>query len=460
MPASDDTPLTQRDRAVIWHPATHFGDLELSPPVPIESARGVWLRDESGRQILDGIGSWWTSIHGHAHPMIVEAIQRQVAKLDHVMFAGFTHRPAIELAERLLAIAPRDEQVRYGKVFYSDCGSASVEVALKLSYQSRVLRGQTDKRRFAALQHSYHGETLGALAVCGSSDWREPFGSLLHDALYLPVPRYAEHEQADFERSVDDPSRALGADSPEADAAVALLEAHASELSALIVEPLVQCASRMTMHGVGFYRRLVDTCRRLDIHVIADEIAVGFARTGKFFASEWAGCAPDLMCLSKGLSGGVLPLAATLIREGFEDDFKGDPSRSFAHSHTFTGNPITCAAALASLDIFEHEQTLARLPARIEHMQRLRRELVERHPQQIIESRQAGLVAALTVDRERGPANKRVSLGLRRAALERGVLLRPLHDTIYWMPALNIEAEPLELLARVTSEVIDEVIER
>ena len=452
-----ESDLSRRDRAVVWHPATHFGDLERNPPVPIRAAKGLWLEDESGRQILDGIGSWWTSIHGHGHPKIVAAIQEQVARLDHVMFAGFTHEPAIELAERLLAMAPSDDHVRYGKVFYSDCGSASVEVALKLSYHSRILRGQTQRRRFAALHHSYHGETLGALAVCGASDWREPFGPLLHDALYLPVPVFADHGHADL--ALDGPRGPLGADSPEADEAVALLERHADELTALVVEPLIQCASRMTMHGVGFYKRLVETCRRLDIHVIADEIAVAFARTGKFFASEWAGCVPDLMCLSKGLSGGVLPLAATLIRAGFEDDFKGHPSRSFAHSHTFTGNPITCAAATASLDIFEHEQTLAGLGDRIAHMDRLRRELADRHPQ-IVNTRQAGLITALDVDRERGPADGRLSLALRTVALDKGVLLRPLHDTIYWMPALNIDGEALELLARVTSEVIDEVLPR
>ncbi|PRQ07631.1 adenosylmethionine--8-amino-7-oxononanoate transaminase [Enhygromyxa salina] len=448
--------LSRRDQAVLWHPATHFGDLERTPPLPIHSARGVWLTDEDGRQILDGIGSWWTSIHGHGHPHIVAAIQRQVARLDHVMFAGFTHEPAIELAERLLALAPRDEQVHYGKVFYSDCGSASVEVALKLSYQSRVLTDQPRRRRFAALQRSYHGETLGALSVCGSEAWREPFSALLHDALYLPVPSFPAHEHADLQPGG---GYGLGADTPEADRAVALLEAHAHELTALVVEPLIQCASRMNMFGVGFYQRLVDTCRRLDIHVIADEIAVAFGRTGKLFASEWAGRAPDLLCLSKGLSGGVLPLAATLIRAGFEAPFQGDPARSFAHSHTFTGNPITCAAGLASLEVFEAERTLDRLPERVAQMAALRRELADRHPQ-VIESRQAGLVGALTLDRARGPADGRLSLALREAALARQVLLRPLHDTIYWMPALNIDAAALSRLAEVTSEVIDEVMPR
>jgi len=454
-----DLDLSARDREVLWHPATHFGDLEKTPPIPIRSARGVWLEDGAGRRILDGIGSWWTSIHGHGHPHIVAAIQAQVAQLDHVMFAGFTHEPAVALAEQLLARAPTgtDGSRFYGKVFYSDCGSASIEVALKLSYQSRVLRGQHTKTRFAALRNSYHGETLGALSVCGSPAWREPFGGLLQSALSLPTPSYTDHRHADLDPS--GPRTELGADAPETDAAIAALEAHADELSALIVEPLVQCAGRMVMPGVGFYRRLAETCRRLDIHLIADEIAVAFGRTGKLFASEWAGVCPDLLCLSKGLSGGVLPLAATLIRAGFEDDFRGHPSRSFAHSHTFTGNPITCAAGLASLQIFDQEQTLAALPARIEHMRRLSAELVAAHPQ-IVESRQAGMICALVVDRARGPADGRLGLALRMAALERGVLLRPLNDTIYWMPALNIDADALDQLARVTSEVIDAVLPR
>lgn len=444
--------LRERDQAVLWHPASHFGDLERAPPIPIRSASGVWLIDESGQAILDGIGSWWTSIHGHGHPRVVAAIQQQAASLDHVMFAGFTHEPAIALAEQLLARAPSSAERRFGKVFYSDCGSASIEIALKLSFQARIQRGQPHKRRFATLEHSYHGETLGALSVCGSSSWREPFGALLHDALVLPTPRPASHEHENL-----NPAEEFGADTPEAERAVALLEAHADELSALIVEPLIQCAGRMNMPGVGFYRRLAAACRRLDIHLIADEIAVAFGRTGTLFASEWAAVTPDLLCLSKGLSGGVLPLAATLIRAGFEHDFEGDPSRSFAHSHTFTGNPITCAAALASLEVFDTEQTLARLPERIAAMARMRLSVAERCPQ-VIESRQAGLVAALTVDRQRGPADGRLALALRTAALARGVLLRPLHDTIYWMPALNIDDAALEHLAEVTAAVIVEVL--
>jgi len=445
--------LRERDRAVLWHPATHFGDLDRAPAIPIVAAHGVWLTDDQGREILDGIGSWWTSVHGHAHPHVVAAIARQAATLDHVMFAGFTHAPAVELAERLLLAAPRggEQEPVYGKVFFSDCGSASIEVALKLSFQSRLQRGQPGKRRFAALAHSYHGETLGALAVCGSELWREPFGPLLREAMYLPTPALADHQHGDLS-DLD-----AGADTEAADAAIRMLEAHADELCALIVEPVIQCAGKMRMPGVGFLRRIAAACRRLDIHLIADEIAVAFGRTGRLFACDWAGIAPDLLCLSKGLSGGVLPLAATLIRAGFERDFEGDPGRSFMHSHSFTGNPIACAAGVASLEVFEREQTLARLPERIEQMRVLGQQLAERCPA-ILHHRQAGLVSAFDLDARRGPSDGRLSLALRAAALERGVLVRPLADTLYWMPALTIEADELERLAEVSAEVIHEVL--
>nr|MCH9680174.1 aminotransferase class III-fold pyridoxal phosphate-dependent enzyme [Deltaproteobacteria bacterium] len=284
--------LAARDARVLWHPATHFQDLDRLPPTSIASARGVWLTTHDGRKILDGIGSWWTSIHGHGHPRIVEAIRDQAERLDHVMFAGFTHAPAVELAEALIDAAPEG----YGKVFFADCGSAAVEVALKLSFQAHKQGGQPRRTRFAALDNSYHGETLGALAVSGSDAYRETFAPLLMKPLYLPVCSQLDHQHADLGADA-------GADSPQAQAAVDALTAHADELTALIVEPLVQCAGRMSMMGAGYYRRLVEHAQQLGIHVIADEIAVGFGRTGKLFASAHAGVRPDLMCLSKGLSG-------------------------------------------------------------------------------------------------------------------------------------------------------------
>ncbi len=437
--------LSERDAAAVWHPATHFRDLERLPPLPIRSARGAWLESTDGHQILDGISSWWTCLHGHGHPAIVEAIRDQVGRLDHVMFAGFTHEPAVALAETLLERAPAG----YGKVFYADCGSAAIEVAMKMSFQSRKQRGEGTRTRFAALQRSYHGETLGALAVCGNDIWRQPFGELLTEALYLPSPIHPAH---DTENLAGNP---LGADSMEADEAVHLIEAHAPELTALLIEPVVQCASRMTMPGVGFYRRVVETAQRCGVHVIADEIAVAFGRTGKLFASEWAGVTPDLLCLSKGLSGGVLPLSCVLVRDGFEDDFRGPPGRSFLHSHTFTGNPVTCRAGLASLKLFETEGTLKRLPSLTNTMATLRRQVAERCPA-VAHHRQAGMIAALELDPDaaKRQPDGRLSLALREAALARGVLLRPLHDTIYWMPPLCVTEPELETLAAVTAEAI------
>jgi adenosylmethionine-8-amino-7-oxononanoate aminotransferase len=443
--STESEDLLALDRRYLWHPATHFGDLERLPVSLIERAEGPWLYEAGGRRILDAISSWWTSLHGHGHPAIVDAISRQAASLDHVMFAGFTHRPAIELARDLVEAAPPG----YGRVFFADCGSAAIEVALKLSLQSRQQTGEPERRRFAALRGAYHGETLGALSVSGNDDYRGKFASLLFDPVFLPVPNLSGHSHEDLGTDA-------GADTPEADAAVRQLRAHAGELSALLVEPLVQCASKMTMHGTGFYRRIVTEAQSLGIHVIADEIAVAFGRTGRLLASEWAGVTPDLMALSKGLSGGVLPLSCVLVRAGFEDAFTGTPARSFLHSHTFTGNPITCAAGGASLRLLRSPEVQAALPDRIDALARRRRAVAERVGDRVVAHRQAGLIVALSV--RPGPADGRLGLALRAAAMRRGVLLRPLHDTIYWMPPLCTTDAILDELAEVTAEVIEEVV--
>ncbi len=432
--------LRDRDRALLWHPATHFVDLDRLPPIAVERAAGCWLYDDAGGRILDAIASWWTCVHGHGHPAIVAAIADQAQRLDHVMFAGFTHAPAVALAAELLARAPAG----LGRVFYADCGSAAVEVALKLSYQRRQQTGEPARRGFATLRNSYHGETLGALALCGSSSYRDTFAPLLFTALELPAPVFPDHTPEQVEGD-------LGADTPEADAAVALLEAHAGELTAVVVEPLVQCAGRMTMTGTGYYRRIAAAARALGIDLIADEIAVGFGRTGRLFASSWAGVTPDFLCLSKGLAG-VLPLAAVLIRAGFEDAFTGAPARSFLHSHTFTANPIACAAALAGLRLFD-DGLLAGLPARVQAMAR-RRERVAAACPAIVHQRQLGMISAFQIAPGRGPIDGRLGLRLREEALRRGVLLRPLHDTVYWLPPLVIDDDELDTLAAATIAAI------
>lgn len=441
--------LIDRDRAHVWHPATHFADLDRLPPIAVERARGCWLYEAGGRAILDAIASWWTCVHGHGHPAIVAAVREQVERLDHVMFAGFTHEPAVALAEALLAAAPP----AYERVFYADCGSAAVEVALKLSYQARQQRGEPGRRRFATLRNGYHGETLGALALCGASAYRDTFAPLLFSPLELPAPSFREHEHADLASD-------LGHDAPETQAAIAALEEHAHELTAVVIEPLVQCAGRMTMTGAGFYRELASAAKRLGIHVIADEIAVGFGRTGHMFASTWSEVQPDLLCLSKGLAG-ILPLAAVLVREGFDVDFRGSPARSFLHSHTFTANPIACAAAIAGLELFRSTDLLARLPARVEAMAARRRAVAAACPA-VVAHRQAGMIAALEVvpaAGSPGARDGRLGLLLREAALAHDVLLRPLHDTIYWFPPLVIDDAELDRLAEATIAAIRAVLE-
>lgn len=440
--------LVERDLAVLWHPATHFSDQARLPPLPVASARGSQLVLDDGRTILDGISSWWTCLHGHGHPAIAAAITEQVGRLDHIMLAGFTHGPAVELAEALLERAGPG----YGRVFYADCGSAAIEVALKLSFQSRLQSGEPKRGRFAALRNSYHGETLGALAVSGSDAYRGMFSPLLPEVTYLPAPAHASHQHTDLEGS-------LGADSPQADAAVALLERHAEELTALVLEPLVQCAGKMAMYGAGYLRRVCDTAQALGIHVIADEIAVAFGRTGRLFASDWAGVHADLVCLSKGLSGGVLPLSAVLVRAGFEDAFSADPAHTFLHSHTFTGNPIACAAGVASLKLLG-DGTLASLPGQAQRLTGAARRVAARLGDRLQSWRQAGMIVAFDVDAARTVAtcpDGRVGLALREAALERGVLLRPLHDTLYWMPPYCLSDAEVEQLATVTSEVVEAV---
>lgn len=440
--------LVARDLRVLWHPATHFADHARLPPIAITRAEGAWLTTADGDRILDAISSWWTCLHGHRHPAIVAALREQLDRLDHVMLAGFTHEGAVALAEALIAAAPGP----YGKVFYADCGSAAVEVAVKMSFQSRRQRGEPERRRFAALRNSYHGETLGALSVSGTDAYREIFSPLLLDVLYLPVPQHPHHRHADL---VDG---ALGEDCPEADAAVAMLRAHAHELTALVLEPLVQCAGKMAMMGRGFYRRIAREAQALGIHVIADEIAVAFGRTGKMFASAWCGVEPDFLCLSKGLSGGVLPLSCVLVRRGFEADFAGDPSRSFLHSHTFTGNPLACAAGLASVRLLQSD-VLPTLDARIDRMREAIDAVVQRSSA-VRAHRQAGMIAAFDVDATRGPADGRLGLALREAALRRGALLRPLHDTVYWMPPLNVTDGELERLVDVTVGALEDVLGR
>ncbi|MCC7250096.1 MAG: adenosylmethionine--8-amino-7-oxononanoate transaminase [Lysobacter sp.] len=438
-----------RDLAVLWHPCTQMREHPDALPLwPVARGEGAWLIGHDGRRLVDGVSSWWTNLHGHAEPRIAEAIARQARTLEQVILAGFSHAPAVELAERLLAIAPREPgRAPLSKVFYADNGSAGVEVALKMAFHWHRNRGDRGRSKFVALSNGYHGETIGALAVGDVPLYRRVYAPLLMDALFAPSPD------------------AFGADDAEqraeeaADALAGLLDAHAGEICALILEPLVQCAGGMRMHHPAYLRRARALCDAHGIFLIADEIATGFGRTGTLFACEQAGIQPDLLCLSKGLTGGFLPLCAVLATQTIYDGFLDDSrERAFLHSHSYSGNPLACAAALASLEILENDDTIARNRVTAAKMAALAAPFAS-HPA-VADVRQSGMILAIELHPEpserpapRDIADKRV-LRMYRAALAHGVLLRPLGDVLYWMPPYCIDDAQLELMADATRAAI------
>ena len=451
----------RRDLDVLWHPCTQMREHpDTLPLLPIERGDGAWLIGRDGVRYLDAISSWWTNLFGHAHPKLADAIAHQARTLEHVILAGCSHAPAVELAERLLALAPREPgRAPLAKVFYADNGSAGVEVALKMAFHWFRNRGDARRTKFVALEGGYHGETLGALAVGDIPLYRRVYAPLLAEALFAPSPD--AYLALPGEDASDCARRA-------ADGLRAVLERHAGEVCALILEPRVQCAGGMRMHDPLYLRLARELCDEHGVFLIADEIAVGFGRTGTMFACEQAsaldggpeGIQPDLMCLSKGLTGGSLPLAAVLATQSIYDGFLDDSrERAFLHSHSYTGNPIACAAALATLDIFRDEQVIAGNRITSARMGELACELAALP--HVAEARQAGMIVAfeLTEGGERTrpfPAASRIGLRAYRAALSRGVLLRPLGDVLYWMPPYCIDDGALRQLAAVTRTAIED----
>jgi len=449
-----------RDLNVLWHPCTQMREHpQTLPLIPVAAASGAWLTGVDGTRYLDAISSWWVTLHGHAEPRISAAIAQQARTLDQVILAGFGHPPAIELAEQLLDHAPREPgRAPLAKVFYADSGSAAVEVALKMAFQWHANCGDEARRKFVALNGGYHGETIGALAVGDLPLYRKVYAPLLMEALFAPSPdgfsaAHGETSEACALRAAD----ALGA----------LFEQHAGEVCALILEPLVQCAGGMRMYHPAYLRRARELCDRHGVFLIADEIAVGFGRSGSLFACEQApatahapaGIQPDLLCLSKGLTGGTLPLSAVLATQAIYDGFlDASRERAFLHSHSYTGNPLACAAALASLEIFKADDVLtcnrttaATMAQHAAH--------IGTHPH-VVDVRQCGMMVAFELCRDGqrdtpfDPA-QRIGLAAYRIALDHGVLLRPLGDVLYWMPPYCIDGAQLELLADVTWRAID-----
>ena len=433
----DNETLLSRSLQAVWHPCTQMKHHEALPLVPIQRGEGIWLHDFDGKRYLDGVSSWWVNLFGHNHPRIKQAIKDQLDQLEHVILAGFTHAPVVELSERLSALTG------LGHCFYASDGASATEIALKMSFHYWRNHDQPQKTRFIHLQHSYHGETLGALSVTDVAIFKDTYEPLLRQGIQVPSPDWRMAETGE---------------SPEAYAlrcAKALevqVALHHQEIAALILEPLVQCAGGMAMHHPIYLKRAREICDEYQVHLIADEIAVGFGRTGTMFACQQADIVPDFICLSKGITGGYLPLSVTLTTDDIYRAFYDDrTARGFLHSHSYTGNPLACSAALATLDIFETERVLDSNFAKSTYLKskmQMLSDLPVRHV------RQYGMIAAFDVDTEDVLFQRRFY----QAALEKGLLLRPIGNTVYFMPPYIIDEAQMDLMVEQSHCILREML--
>ena len=437
----------RRDLKVLWHPCTQMKDHEQLPPVPIRRGQGVWLEDFEGHRYLDSISSWWVNLFGHSNPRINAALTQQLEELEHVILAGFSHTAVVELSERLVQLVPKG----LTRCFYADNGSSAVEVAVKMSFHYWKNLGKTQKTRFITLSNSYHGETLGALAVGNVELYKETYKPLLMDVITVPSPDcYAREPGESWEAH----TRKMFAEMERT------LERHHKEVCAVILEPLVQCAGNMRMYHPVYLKLLREACDRYGVHLIVDEIAVGFGRTGTLFASEQAGITPDFMCLSKGLTGGYLPLSVVLTREAVYDAFYDDYTKlnAFLHSHSYTGNALGCRAALATLDIFKEDDVITGNKVLSQRMAKAAAPLAD-HPH-VAEVRQHGMIMAVEMvkdkkAREPYPWQERRGLTVHRHGMKRGVFLRPIGSVVYFMPPYVITPEEIDFMVQVAAEGID-----
>jgi adenosylmethionine-8-amino-7-oxononanoate aminotransferase len=439
---SGTSPKTALDALKIWHPFTRAG----VDPAPLRVARGegAWLITEDGRRILDGISSWWVNLHGHSNPRIAEAVATQAKTLEHVLLAGFVHEPAERLAEGLRRVVPPALE----HIFFSDNGSTAVEVAMKMALQYWRNAGRPEKCEIVALEHGYHGDTAGAMSVSDDSPFTEAFASMrfpvhrAHSAYCYRCPVGLKRETCHIEC---------------ADSLEKILREHGHKIAAIIVEPLLQGAGGMIVHPVEFLQRVRALAAQFDVLLIADEVLTGFGRCGAMFACELAGITPDLMCLSKGLTGGFLPMGATLATSRIHDAFAGaDPARTFWHGHSYTGNPLACAAAVASLEIFRTEPVFERINSIAEtHSERLHRLA---NIAAVGNTRQIGSVAAIELRTDDAGYLSALRPKLYTFFLDRGVLLRPLGNVIYVLPPYCIASAELNHIYDVVEEAVQVIV--
>ncbi|MEE8222404.1 MAG: adenosylmethionine--8-amino-7-oxononanoate transaminase [Nitrosomonadaceae bacterium] len=429
--------LLERSLKAVWHPCSQMKQHETLPLVPIARGEGVWLHDFDGRRYLDAISSWWVNLFGHANPRINNAIHDQLEKLEHVMLAGFTHEPVVQLSERLNELAPG----KLGHCFYSSDGASAIETALKMSFHYWRNNDQPEKNNFVSLQNGYHGETLGALSVTDVALFREIYAPLLRHSARVPTPdwRYAEEGESPSNYALR---------------AVTILEKYLAEnhtkTAALVVEPLVQGAAGMGMYHPDYLKHASEICNKYRVHLIADEIAVGFGRTGTMFACEQANIAPDFLCLAKGLSGGYLPLSVVLTTDAIYQAFYHDEAtHGFLHSHTHAGNALACRAALATLDIFEQDKIIDGNHIKTNYLNDAAQSLAS-HPK-VRNFRNCGMIWAFEVE----TADLNFSRKFFQMALNQGLLLRPLGNTVYFMPPYIINNQEMDFLVTGILQALD-----
>lgn len=442
--------LAALDKTHLWHPFTQMQQWSHAEPLIIERGEGNYLIDTAGRRYLDGVSSLWVIVHGHNRRELNDAIRAQLERIAHSTLLGLTNVPATELAARLVDLAPPG----LTRVFYSDSGSTAVEIALKQAFQYWQHRGRPEKQRFVHLEHAYHGDTLGAVAVGGIDLFHQIFGPLILPTLAVPSPHPYRH-----------PSAASAAESREHAVAAtrSLFQERAGEIAALIVEPLVQGAGGILVQPEGYLRAIADLCREHEVLLIADEVATGFGRTGTMFACEQENVRPDFLCLAKGITGGYLPLAATLATEEIYSAFLGEASeyKTFYHGHTYTGNPLACAAALASLDLFTTESVLESLPHKIQLLGELLGAELGDH-EHVGDIRQRGLMVGIELVAARAeqrafPAARQMGARVCERARTHGVIVRNLGDVIVLMPPLSVTEEDLRLLVSAVGRSLREL---
>ena len=445
--------IEERDLRHIWHPCAQMKDYEQLPPMVIDRAKGAWLYDVYGKGYLDIVSSWWANLLGHTNEKINARIAAQLDRLEHVIFANFSHRPAIELAERLATLVPEG----LTKFHFNDNGSSAVEAALKMAFQYCQQTGRTGKTRFMCLSEGYHGETIGALSVGSMDLFAEMYKPMMMDNIHIEAP---DCYRCPYGETRDTCSCACFEHAERAFAA------HGHETAAMIVEPLLQGSAGMRIYPEEYLRKLRALCDAHDVLLIADEIATGFGRTGRLFACERAGITPDLMCLSKGLTGGYMPMSITVVKEKIYDAFYADWSegKAFMHSHTYAGNPLGCSAALAVLDILDEENILERAEETASWLSARMAETFGAHPN-VGEIRHIGLIHAVELVEDRAAkrpfdGGRRLGYAIYRRALQHGLLLRPLGDVLYFNPPLNIGRDDLDTAIARMKASMDEVLGR